>query len=84
MKTTKKAKELRPGQWVVEFKVLRRYTVEAYDEIQAEIEAAKKLGVSQFDTISETRIVEGKYEDGSDHGGTEWYTTDHEWLNGAR
>lgn len=60
--------------YTVEFKILRRTKVKAFDEIQAEIEAFKKLHLR----ASEVMEVRVQSDDGSCVG--DWYLPDREWL----
>lgn len=67
--TKKKTKEmpLCAGDWIVEFKVVRRVRVAALDEIDAENEAVKALSAADRDAASDVRIVAGRYEDGQNY-----------------
>ena len=55
----------KPGQFVVEFLIKRTVLVEAFDEIQAEHEAVKKLSPSERLAADRVRILAGCYEDGT-------------------
>jgi hypothetical protein len=67
--------------YIVEFLIVKRVKVTTHDEIQAEIEAYRKLTDRQRDSIHQIRVM---YEDGKPVSGTNnWYSPDVQWLKGS-
>lgn len=59
---------LQPGQWRVQFLVVREVVVDdVNDEIQAELEAARKLSKRDRAAATDVRVVAGVRDDGSEY-----------------